>query len=730
MAKLKRGRSNRLILDIGSSAIRLCELTQTKTGFQLTRYMQKEVILDPASDEETKKKARTEALQELLKAAKVRARKVVFGVPGQSVFTRTRALPPVKEYKVTQIVQYEIRQQIPFALDQIALDYQVLSRAESGGYEVLMAAIKVDVVEKQLEMLKSIKKQPDIVDICPIAAYNWLKFAGDFGDQGECVAMIDMGATTTDLVFERGGQFRFTRSLNIGGNDITQAIAKSLNTSFVEAEKLKRERGFAPTGDPQRDQRGGEILGPSLQRLVTEITRSFAYFRSQPGGGPVSRVVLTGGGACLRNIVPYLQRQLGVEVRIAHPLAGLALGPGAQEVNERPEQAATVLGLALRCAQTVPIEINLIPPRIREAARRKEQAFYWFMSLVTLALIMASIIPLHAKRDENVKKQIAQLREVLKKYDPALGAATDGPPPASVFEGQLKAARALRSDYEGKLSTLDKMYQDRVPWLSYISAVNEARPAEGGMVFHTIESTTIVEQAVVVTQRRAGFRGGSKKDDDGPSDSGGGGMAMAQGVGASTPVQVNDQFASKGFPAFTPPGSGARSATAVAMGQGEAPEPTLPEKPNGIAIIGYVKDPKAIQVFVERLQANPLFDSAHVIFSDVNVKDVPVTEMDSVPAISKAQQQAATVSDPSLMEDEKDRGGMRSFRSGGGSNYAPGGVAQEMISSFRVDAKFASTGDSGSGAPAGGGTPATPGAAAPMKTASAAVLPSKGNEQP
>ena len=107
--------------------------------------------------------------------------------------------------------------------------------------------------------------------VCPIAAYNSLKTTGEFGAHGECVALIDLGASTTDIVIEREGQFRFTRSLNLGGNDITNAIGNTFSMSFEEAERLKRQRGFAPTGDTQRDGKGGEVIGQLLNRLVTEI---------------------------------------------------------------------------------------------------------------------------------------------------------------------------------------------------------------------------------------------------------------------------------------------------------------------------------------------------------------------------------------------------------------------------------------------------------------------------
>ncbi|MBI2432630.1 MAG: type IV pilus assembly protein PilM [Candidatus Hydrogenedentes bacterium] len=493
MGLLSRGRKRRLILDIGTSAIRLCELSQTKTGFQLVNYRQREYNSDPALDEEARKELRKKTLQELLKEAKIRTRKAIFAVPGQSVFTRTRTLPPVPEYKVNQIVKYEIQQQIPFGLDQIAMSYQVLSRTEAGGYEVMMAAIKVDVVDKHLEVIESAKRSVDTVDVSPLAAYNWLKNTGEFGDQGECVALIDIGATTTDIVIERDNQFRFTRPLNVGGNDITQAIAASFGMSFQDAEKVKRERGFAPTGDPQRDGKGGEVIGQALQRLVGEIMRSFAYFRSLPVGGPISRVTLTGGGACLRNIIPYLQRQLGVEVRIAQPLAGLAIAPGAQQVSERPEQASVVLGLALRCWQPVTIEINLIPPRVLERVRRKEQVFYWALSLATLALIMASIIPVSANENKIVQGRIETLKQVIGMYDAELiqRIKSGSPVPSSKFKSELGQYQSEVTQLQSNVAALDQARRDRRFWLPEIQMANQSRPSTGGIWFSSIQTTRI-----------------------------------------------------------------------------------------------------------------------------------------------------------------------------------------------------------------------------------------------
>lgn len=588
MAISKSRGGKRLVLDIGSSAVRLCELSKTKAGLQLTKYYQRDFGIDPSMDEADKQDRRSEVLGALLKEAKIRTKKAIVAVPGQSVFTRNRPLPPVPEYKVTQIVRYEIQQQIPFSLNEIALDYQVLDRTEVGGYDVMMAAIKVDVVEKQLEILSKVKRSVSMVDVSPLAAYNWLCHTGDFGEEGQCIALVDLGATTTDIVIQKDSQFRFTRSLHVGGNDVTAAIASAFNMSHGDAEKLKREKAFAPTGDPQRDGKGGEVTGRILGRLVGEINRSFAYFRSQPGGGPVTRVIITGGGACLKNIIPFLQRQLNVEVRIAQPLAGLAIAPTANEASEHPEQACVALGLALRCIETVPIEINLIPPRVTEASKRKEQLLYWALTFCAILLIMASTIPATAEKIENTKKRISDLTKVLAEYDPAL---INNPTGRSSYEDEMNALNTEISRYKEEVRKLDAIRRNRHFWIDELHAFNDQRP--NGIAVSSIQTIVLGGRAntgELAYQMANSGAGGSE------------GQRPRRGAGVTASIF--------GFP-------------------GIEASPQRPIEPNGLALTGYGIDVETVLEFERRLKESPAIIEGGVYLHIRQMELVPFETLDS-----------------------------------------------------------------------------------------------------
>lgn len=709
MAAKKRSRGKRLVLDVGSSAVRVCELSQTKAGYQVTRYAQREIPVTPSMAESDREAATLTTLRTLLKELKIRHKKTVFAVPGQSVFTRTRALPPVPEHKVTQIVRYEIQQQIPFSLDQIALDYQVLNRTEAGGYEVLMAAIKVDVVEKHVNIINALKRTIDTVDVAPIAAYNWLKHAGEFGEEGECVALVDIGAATTEIVIERDNQFRFTRSLNLGGNNITTAIAEGFNLSWEDAEKVKRERGFAPTGDAQRDGKGGEVIGKVLKRLVSELNRSISFFRTQPGGGTVSRIVLTGGCACLRNIVPYLQKELGIEVRIAQPLAGLAIGPGAQQVNEHPEQAATVLGLALRTQESAPIEINLIPPRILELARAKEQTLYWALSITTLALIMASIIPIKANENKIVNENIAVLEKHIENYDPALLASGGDVNQQSAWEAQLQAEQATVNQFNNQLTSLVNAYNNRNFWLDLMVLIAEARPAEGIWIssFETCRLSHRSDQPVIVNP--------VFDEEEVDEKFNFGNVGTAQGQGQASATNRDDKLVVAGFPGLYPVFANAPRGMPGQPGQGEG-EPTAPAEPNAVSIVGYAKDDATVQHFIQRLKETGKFVEVYFSPGSASLIDMNVLGSATTKGAPKAQAQAITT----FAEEEEDSptsfgggfGGGGTSLGGSRATYAPTGIS---VVSFEIQCQFAGQpidryGDAPAPAPPplaiGGGAPA------------------------
>jgi len=416
---MARLRAKRFALDLGANSVKVCELVQTSSGLQLTRFAHVSLGIDPSMPPEEKETLKLEGIRRALKAGNFKQKRVIFAVPGQSVFVRNRLLPPVQESRLAQIVQYEIQQQIPFPLDQIALDYQVIKRTETKEYDVMMSAIKVDTVDAFAGVILDSKLKIDAVDVAPVATYNWLRFNGELSKEpGETTACIDIGASTTDIFIERDGEFRFTRSLTIAGNHITQAIKDALGVPFQEAERLKTTVGRVPLdseGPPDPGTPEGkvaEVIGEILGRLAHEINRSFGFFRTQSGGSPVAKVVLCGGSAVLRNMQQFMAERLEVPVTLANPFANLTIGPSAATAQSVPHLLPTCLGLALRNVTSCPLQINLIPPRVAKAEKRREQAVYWGLSLFTLVLIVMAVVPIRAAQHKNLQ----QIKDILGTY--------------------------------------------------------------------------------------------------------------------------------------------------------------------------------------------------------------------------------------------------------------------------------------------------------------------------
>jgi hypothetical protein len=364
--------------------------------------------------------------------------------------------------------------------------------------------------------------------------------------------------------------------------------------------------------------------------------RSFAYFRSLPGGGQVNRVVLCGGGACLRNIIPFMQRQLGLEVRIAQPLAGLAVAPGGQQVSEAPEQSCVALGMALRCQQTVALEINLIPPRVLEAARRREAALYWGLSMATLALTMACIIPQKAKENTKVLEEIGKMKTKIQRYDPEVVLRiTDATVPASAKLKDFKAVQTQVTGLEAQVKSLEDERNYRNFWLEEMALVNDSRPEKFKVWFSAIETTTIRDAATAATTvgSAGGMLGGGMLGGGGMERPGGGfgRLGAVPPGGAATPGAENEptlaqpKVLSSGFP-----GVSLQNPTGLAAGGGgfaSADEEDEEDgfgggrgrrgggggasgaasmeftRPNGIRVLGFAESSEAIQNFVENLKA-------------------------------------------------------------------------------------------------------------------------------
>jgi type IV pilus assembly protein PilM len=326
-----------------------------------------------------------QALETFLSRNDVQGSQIAMSVPGHTALVRFIQLPPVESSKVAEIVKYEARQQIPFALEEVIWDYQPLgSGIVEGGYmldaEVGLFAMKRDQVMQHLRPFNNAKLEVELIQIAPLALYNVLAYdemgirPGEPAQGGEeFVIVLDMGCDNTTLLVSSGAKI-WVRNVPIGGNHFTRALTKEMKLSFAKAEHLKCNATKSP--DPRAV---FQALRPVFNDYVSEIQRSIGYFSSVNRQAKISKVIGYGNGFKLAGLQKFLQQNLQYEVERPDTFKGLT---GESVLNAPLFQEnllgfAVPYGLALQCLEQTRIRTSLLPPEIamsRKIRRKKPWA--------------------------------------------------------------------------------------------------------------------------------------------------------------------------------------------------------------------------------------------------------------------------------------------------------------------------------------------------------------------
>src|SRR2546430_2289894 len=268
--------SHILSLNIGSQTIGLAEFrTQPHGGLVLRDYRLREIVADPIG--ETIRQGRiAEALREMMHELRVKRGRVNYAVAGQSVFARFVKLPSVEEEKIEKIIGFEAQQNVPFPIEEVVWDYQLVGGGGNEQIEVVLVAIKADLLEEINSAVEQSGLHTGIIDVAPMALYNAFRY--NYSDLSGCSLVVDIGARTTNLFFIEPGKI-FSRSVAIGGGSVSSAIAKEFNEPIGAAEFRKKRDGFVSLGGayaepPDPDvARGSKIVRRTMTRLHAEMMR-------------------------------------------------------------------------------------------------------------------------------------------------------------------------------------------------------------------------------------------------------------------------------------------------------------------------------------------------------------------------------------------------------------------------------------------------------------------------
>ena len=364
-------------LNIGSQRISMAVFEVSKTGgLVLKGYDSESVVADPSMDASRIAQTRI-AISDLVERLKVAKSKARYAISGQAVFTRFVKLPPLQEDNIEQLVTFEAQQHVPFPLQEVVWDYELIEGATEK--EVVIVAIKGDALDEINAAVNEAGLGTSEVDVAPMALYN--AFRSTYGHPEEPILLIDIGAKTSNLLYIEGKRF-FTRSIAIGGTSVTAAIAKEYNVPFLEAEHQKVSNGLVALGGGHTEQMDeavaalAMVIRNALSRLPAEIARTTNYYRSQHGGSAPRRVLLAGGGANLPYTLEFFHEKLNLPVEYFNPVRNVAIGKGVDPaiVQREGHLMGELVGLGLRGIGKSEINIDLVPVVVeqsRAADRRK-----------------------------------------------------------------------------------------------------------------------------------------------------------------------------------------------------------------------------------------------------------------------------------------------------------------------------------------------------------------------
>ncbi len=335
-------------LDIGSSAVKAIELKPAGKGYKVgaigVEPIPPDSIVDGAIIDSA---AVADAIRRLFLNKQFRAKKVAASLSGNSVIVKKITLPVMSEQELGESIYWEAEQYIPFDIQDVNLDYEVIDAgtgpASQGAMEVLLVAAKKDKIADYTGVIAQAGRTPVVVDVDAFALQN--AYEANYGFEGAgVVALLNAGASAININILTGGQSVFTRDVSMGGNAFTEAVQKELNLSFEAAEDVKK--GLSVEGVTYDDAR--PVLRAMTDNVLLEVEKTFDFFKATAASDRIDRIVLSGGGSRVEGFVDALRERFDTPVEPFDPFRQVTFD--AKKLGVVPEEMAPLLAVALGLA--------------------------------------------------------------------------------------------------------------------------------------------------------------------------------------------------------------------------------------------------------------------------------------------------------------------------------------------------------------------------------------------
>ena len=449
-----------------------------------------------------------EAVEQFVSRNDLKGDRVAVSVPGQTGLARFIKLPPVESKKIPDIVKYEARQQIPFSLEDVVWDYQQLAGgSEEEGFaletEVGLFAMKRDQVSRSLEPFADAGIEVDVIQLAPLAIYNFLCFdqLGDLGAEAfdpenppPSTVVISLGTDTTDLVVTNGYRV-WQRNIPIGGNHFTKALSKELKLTFSKAEHLKRHATQAD--DPKAV---FQAMRPVFSDLLAEIQRSIGYFTSIDKTARIGDVVALGNAMKLPGLQRYLTQNLEQDVRPLKEFKQLVGG----SVTAGPQFKDNLLsfpvsyGLCVQGLGLGELGTNLLPEEIitQRLVRAKKP---WAVAGIAALLLGCTVN--YVSWFASFKS--ADLEAPDSPFQSAMSSAQSTATRSSSLQGDFTSVQGAFDNIEKIGKSLVSNVEGRLLWLEVLKAIDASLPkAEGEIDETAFEAKELAKKlAEAISQR-------------------------------------------------------------------------------------------------------------------------------------------------------------------------------------------------------------------------------------
>jgi type IV pilus assembly protein PilM len=345
-------------LDIGSFSLKIIELKPKKKGkeigFELVSLGYEPVpyqsIVEGSIMDST---AVADAIQHVFLESKTKCTGISFGVSGSSVIVKRIEVQRLSPNEMHEHILWEARPHIPFTPEEVNIDYEILETSDvpPDRVGVILAATKKEKLNDYLNVITISGKTPEIVDLDSFAILNSVMVNYEIY-QNRCIAIINIGASITNVVIAKNGNPVFVRDIAFGGNQFTDLIQKELNLKYEKAEAVKKGRqveGVSPAAVKP-------VINLIFNELKGEIKKTFEFYRSNTTEGRIDNILLSGGTANLESIIDFFSQEFDIPVEIVNPFNNIEINEKKFDLDFIKEMAPVfnvAMGLALRAVGDV-----------------------------------------------------------------------------------------------------------------------------------------------------------------------------------------------------------------------------------------------------------------------------------------------------------------------------------------------------------------------------------------